>query len=565
MSNEQPRRSSESLPVAKSFGNLNPLYDRVRVTKPVGVARNFFVRFRTQKVLVVKNAMIEDAALLRQYAMSRDEAAFTEFVRRHVNLVYFAALRRTAGNAALAEDVAQKVFITAARNTTSLAAHTTVSGWLYTTTRNIASKAIRAEAARQRLEHELLAMHEPTSPESDRDWGRVRPLLDAAMDELNEREREALLLRFFEQQPFARIGAALRISENTARMRVERALDKLRLRLAARGLVSTSAALGAALAHEAALLAPAGLTVSVAGAAFSASAASAFGGLGWLAFMSTSKTIGTMGAAVMLLAAGASVFMVRTDGAAREALAAAQREYAVAETRLQETERQIRSLEEATAASQRQSVVTKPATASSPTPMDPVELGNAVLKLNPELKALLVASRRARIAGRYFPLYRELGLTETAVAEFEEIMMSGVGGITHYDFPGVGTVRLEAATALPPAEKSRRLHELLGESGTRRMQEYQRSLNSYVSRVAGALYCTETPLTVEQGRQLGRVIAEHSVNVGPGKMTPAEYWSPIVAKAGAFLAAPQLQAVAGLQAHDELIWAREQMTKNSSK
>src|SRR5688500_6301957 len=95
-----------------------------------------------------------DSELLRRYVTVRAEDAFAEFVRRHLGLVYFAALRRLGGNTALAEDVSQTVFTLAAREARTLARHAAVTGWLYTTTRNLAAKAMRAERTRQRLEQE---------------------------------------------------------------------------------------------------------------------------------------------------------------------------------------------------------------------------------------------------------------------------------------------------------------------------------------------------------------------------------------------------------------------------
>jgi hypothetical protein len=108
----------------------------------------------------------------------------------------------------------------------------------------------------------------------DADWQKLRPVLDDALGELSERERDAVLLRYFEAQPFAQIGETLRITEDAARMRVQRALEKLRAVLARRGVTSTSAALGVALANQAAFAAPAGLAAAVSSTAIAGTAAS---------------------------------------------------------------------------------------------------------------------------------------------------------------------------------------------------------------------------------------------------------------------------------------------------
>ena len=137
--------------------------------------------------------------------------------------------------------------------------------------------------------------------DGDAEWSRLRPVLDEGMDELGEREREAVLLRFFEGRAFAEIGATLRVSEDAARMRVERALEKLRAVLARRGVTSTGAALGVVLAQQAVVAAPAGLVGSVVSTAVGAAAGGATGALGFIQLMTNTKlAVGVAG----LLAVG---------------------------------------------------------------------------------------------------------------------------------------------------------------------------------------------------------------------------------------------------------------------
>ncbi len=251
-----------------------------------------------------------DAELLRQYCAARAENAFAELVRRHLNLVYFAALRRAGGNETLAKEIAQDVFTALARQAASLAHHATLAGWLYTTTRFTATKALRAERRRKDREQEAHLMSEPTTEEAHvADWERLRPLLDAALDELNERDREAVLLRCLQGQPFSAIGATLNLSEDAARMRVDRALDKLHTLLAKRGVTSTSAALAAVLATQAVATAPAGLAVSIVSSALSGTAvAAAAGSLATMIyFMSASKIVVSV-AVAGVLATGVAVY-----------------------------------------------------------------------------------------------------------------------------------------------------------------------------------------------------------------------------------------------------------------
>ena len=248
---------------------------------------------------------MDDTELLRRYVADRSQAAFTELVTRHLDLVYSAAFRRTDGDAALAEDIAQQVFTTLARNAAALRGHTLLPGWLYVATRHAAASALRVERRRKAREQEAQAMnHLTSSPEMD--WRQLRPELDAVIDQLDERDRDAVLLRFFEGRPFAEIGAALRISEDGARMRVDRALEKLRALLAKRGVTSTAAALAIALANQAVVAAPAGLAATVTGTALSGAAAAGGGAWAVLQFIAMNKLqIGI--ASTVIVAAGTGV------------------------------------------------------------------------------------------------------------------------------------------------------------------------------------------------------------------------------------------------------------------
>jgi RNA polymerase sigma factor (sigma-70 family) len=259
---------------------------------------------------------VTDALLLRRYTAEQDEAAFAKLVRRHVNLVHSAALRQVNGDGHLAADVTQAVFTDLARKAPALVQHRVLAGWLFTSTRFAAAKMVRGERRRQAREQEAQLMQELTrDPAASLDWTRVRPVLDEALGELNESDREAILLRFFEGRDFAGVGARLNLSDNTARMRVERALDKLRALLERRGVTSTSAALAAALANQAVLAAPAGLAATVTGAALAGSGAAIAGataGAGVAAatgtFMSITKLqLGISGA---LAAAAATGFVL---------------------------------------------------------------------------------------------------------------------------------------------------------------------------------------------------------------------------------------------------------------
>ena len=246
--------------------------------------------------------MTPDSELLTAFARDHSEAAFAELVQRHVNLVYSAARRQVNGDDHLAKDVAQMVFTDLARKADSLARRESLTGWLYTSAHFAAAKILRGETRRRDREEKF--MREPnceTAPAAD--WEQLRPMLDGAMHELKETDREAVLLRYFENRQFAEVGAKLGLNENAARMRVERALEKLRTAFARRGIVAT-ASLAAVISANAVQTAPAGLAAALTTASIAGVGAGTFT---LLKMMTTTKIKFSVGA---LAVAGAVLAFV---------------------------------------------------------------------------------------------------------------------------------------------------------------------------------------------------------------------------------------------------------------
>ncbi len=212
-----------------------------------------------------------DQELLRDYSASRSEPAFAELVRRHVDLVYSAALRMLR-DAHQAEDVTQAVFTALAQTAAQLTEHPVLSGWLHRTARNLAVKTIRTDARRRARENEAAVMNELLAGESDASWEQIAPQLDEALGELDEPDRDALLLRYFERKSAREMAETLGISDEAAQKRVSRATDRLREVFAKRGIAVGAGGLAVVLAANTVQSAPVGLAATISAAAMTGTA-----------------------------------------------------------------------------------------------------------------------------------------------------------------------------------------------------------------------------------------------------------------------------------------------------
>ncbi len=205
--------------------------------------------------------MTDDRDLLARYAESADQEAFAEIVRRHLDLVYSSALRQL-GDIHLAEDVCQMVFAKLAGKPRLVRGKSVLAGWLFTDARLTALQLLRRE--RRRIAREQKAMDfEDFSGTRAPDWQEARPIIDELLAKLDRSERDALLLRYFEQQSLREVAAEMQWSEDAARMRLSRAITKLRRWLSRRGIHTTGSAISAVLAAHAIEAAPASLSGSV--------------------------------------------------------------------------------------------------------------------------------------------------------------------------------------------------------------------------------------------------------------------------------------------------------------
>ena len=208
--------------------------------------------------------MHDDLDLLRQFATDGSEEVFAELVRRHVNLVHSAALRQVR-SPQLAEEVAQSVFTDLARNAKKLKPGTMLAAWLYQVTRRTAIDVVRREARRQLREQVAVEMTAMNSTPAD--WAHIEPLLDDAMDALDETDRAAVLLRYFENKSLREVGEQLGTSDDAAQKRVSRAVERLREFFARRGVTIGASGLVVVISANAVQAAPAGLALTISTAA----------------------------------------------------------------------------------------------------------------------------------------------------------------------------------------------------------------------------------------------------------------------------------------------------------
>jgi len=250
------------------------------------------------------------ADLLAEFRTTRGEAAFSELVGRYTNLVYSIAKRRVA-DVTLAQEVTQIVFIRLAKSPPKLDSEAQLLGWLHRTTVHVSIDLWRSETRRRAREQHALAMQPDRTEEAA--WNETTPVLDQALDELNETDRQVILLRFFEQKTMADLGQVFGISADAAKMRVSRALERLRTQLGGLGVTCSAVLLGTLLFERSVQAAPKGLAPILAAIKVSAPAGLAGGLAALLLQMPKVKLLAGLAAAV-LLGGTAFVFLHGTGG-----------------------------------------------------------------------------------------------------------------------------------------------------------------------------------------------------------------------------------------------------------
>lgn len=258
--------------------------------------------------------------LVRAYAMNQSEPAFETLVSRYINLVYSAAMRQVR-DPHLAEEITQAVFVILARKAGTLGANTILPSWLYRTAGFVAADALKIQRRREQREQEAYMQSLSNEPELET-WQQIAPLLDKAISGLSEKDRHAVVLRFFQNKSLRETGAALGASEEAAKKRVNRALEKMRAYFSKFGVHSTAETIGGAISANSIVIAPAILTKTVTAiglakgtTASTSTVALTKGALNVMAWthVQTAAVIG----AVVIFAAGTTALVVQQEHPAK--------------------------------------------------------------------------------------------------------------------------------------------------------------------------------------------------------------------------------------------------------
>jgi RNA polymerase sigma factor (sigma-70 family) len=261
-----------------------------------------------------------DLDLLRDFAHDQSQDAFTALVQRHLNLVYCAALRQVR-SPQLAEEVAQSVFTDLARNAARLRPGTVLTAWLYQVTRRSAIDVVRREARRQLREQIAFEMNAMNA--TDADWTQIEPLLDEAMHALDDTDRTAVLLRYFENKSLREVGETLGTTDDAARKRVSRAVERLREFFAKHGVNVGVNGIVVLISANAVQAAPVGLALTISTVAVVVGAT-----LTTTATVTATKAIAmttlqkTLAGATLVAAVGAGIYEARKASTYRNQVSA---------------------------------------------------------------------------------------------------------------------------------------------------------------------------------------------------------------------------------------------------
>jgi RNA polymerase sigma factor (sigma-70 family) len=427
---------------------------------------------------------MDDMALLREYALRNSERAFSILVSRHIDLVYSAALRQV-GNHHSAEEITQAVFVILARKARSLSSETVLPGWLFRTARLTAANHMRSEIRRARREQQAFMQSNP-SDDSDQLWEQMTPLLNDLIDDLREKDRNALILRFLKGKDYREVAVTLGATEEAAQMRVSRALQKLRRLFAKRGVAISATALGAIITTHGTHAAPAGFAASVATAAMQGTAVTAStltlveGTLKIMAWTKLKFAIAAGVVAVLAYQYHQNSVQAQQLASARQTLQGQTESFTALEGRIAELNQQTAAISETRDAQQREldrlRARLKPA--ANPASTTPVTLLSAMLQdatTREMLRTKIVEIYRSR----YTPFALQLNLDPDQGEKLIQMagdgamkILEAVAAFTKGELTADAALNVEAETI---RNATNQVRLALGDEGFAKLQEYNRT------------------------------------------------------------------------------------------
>jgi RNA polymerase sigma factor (sigma-70 family) len=472
---------------------------------------------------MVEMENVPDARLLREFATRGNDAAFREIVSRHTDLIFSAALRQV-NSPDSAADIAQKVFCDLAHKAGEVAekfsADASLAGWLFRSTRFAALNHLRDESRRRA--HERQAMEQLlTNSESAADWEQIRPLLDEAMDTLNDDDRDALLLRFFKNKNLREVGEQLKISDDAAQKRVSRAVEKLREFFTKRKITMGASGLTVLISANAVQSAPLGLAAKIfmfALAGKTISTSTVIAATKTIAMTTLQKTLVV---AALTAAIGTGIYQAHQVSQLREQVQSLQQTQSPLNEQLAQLQR-----ERDNATNQLAGLLAENAQLKSNSNED------ELLKLRSEVTSLRTSENKPKPSNRniydtfpegriyfktasmrttgkeYAKLYKDLHFTSEQAAAFTELLVNK-------EMIGMSSKTDEQINA-EKADNENQIKSFLGEENFAKYAEYNKTINDRWMIIGDDGYqsalSSDNQLTTDQTEQLINSVAEERQN-----------------------------------------------------
>jgi RNA polymerase sigma factor (sigma-70 family) len=490
--------------------------------------------------------MRNDPDLLQDYALNKSEESFAELVRRHLNLVYSAALRQVR-SPQLAEEVAQSAFTDLARNAHRLTPDTILTAWLYQVTRRTAIDVVRRESRRQLREQIAVEMNNMNAADLSRrnsmeaNWAHIEPLLDDAMHALDDTDRAAVLLRYFENKTLREVGKTLGTSDDAAQKRVSRAVERLREFFAKRGVTMGAGGLVVVISANTVQAAPVGLAVTIA-------AAATFAGT-TIATTTTATAIKTIVmttlqkaliSATLIAAVGVGLYEARQSSILRSQVQTLRQQQAPLAEQIQQLQRERDDATNRLAALASENATLKK------NPAEVLKLRGEVGRLrqenasaaatsalnkitaNPETRKLLRDQQKMGMTAIYKDLVLRLNLSPDLADKFNDLLadhvMDNVDQITEALRDGKSAAQINQVFAGQDAALQEKLQALIGPDGVSQYKDYTRNLGSTLTSAQfKAMLTGDDTAKQEKTRQLYQVMQEETQAALASAGLPPDY------------------------------------------